>query len=396
MSPTSAPQPKGWLTAPMFRWSIGIIAAGIGGMFVFEALNLPVFSYIGLPHEFCYLREPSLIWLHVVSDFLIGAAYVSISGTLGYLVYRASKDIPFHTVFLAFGLFIVSCGITHFMEVWVIWRPVYWLSGYIKVLTASASVATAFALVLLVPKIFRLITVTRENEQHRAEIERLNDELERFNYSVAHDLRAPLRSITGFGQILSDEFKSQLPPEAVDYVHRMQRSAARMDSLVNGLLRYATVGRRTLELRPVALEATWLDAVNLLEEEIRNRSGTVRISGTLPKAKGDETLLQVVFQNLIANALKFSRPGIPPVVEISSRPDATDVVLYVTDNGIGFPPAAIARVFGMFERFHPEHPGTGIGLAMVNRAVQRMEGSIKLEPAPDRVGSRFCIRLPKA
>lgn len=135
-------RPLGWLGTPLFRWSIAIIAAVLAGVFVFEGLNISVFSLVGFPHEYCYLQQPTLVWLHVIADLLIGLAYVSISATLGYLVYRASKDIPFNWVFLAFGLFIISCGFTHFMEVWVIWKPVYWLSGYVKVVTAAASVAT--------------------------------------------------------------------------------------------------------------------------------------------------------------------------------------------------------------------------------------------------------------
>src|SRR6476619_1469853 len=110
-----------------------------------------------MPHATCYLRNPRIIWLHVSSDLAIGTAYVCISTTLGYLVWRASKDIPFHWMFLAFGLFIVTCGMTHFMEVWTVWTPLYWLAGYVKVICAVASVITAIALFPLVPKVFALI-----------------------------------------------------------------------------------------------------------------------------------------------------------------------------------------------------------------------------------------------
>src|SRR2546423_12359442 len=116
-SPASASR---WAASPLLRWSIGILVSVLLGALIFEAFDASVFQRIGMAHEYCYLREPKLIWLHVVSDVLIGAAYVSISSTLGYLVYKASRDIPFHWVFLAFGLFIISCGMTHFMEVWVV------------------------------------------------------------------------------------------------------------------------------------------------------------------------------------------------------------------------------------------------------------------------------------
>ena len=96
-----------------------------------------------MPHATCYLRNPQIILLHVSSDLMIGLAYVSISTTLAYLVYKASKDIPFHWMFLAFGLFIITCGFTHFMEVWTVWQAVYWLAGYVKLICAAASVTTA-------------------------------------------------------------------------------------------------------------------------------------------------------------------------------------------------------------------------------------------------------------
>ena len=136
---------------PVGRWILAIIGACAAGLVLFEVLGISVLQRVGMPHEICYVQDGRLVWLHIISDLLIGLAYVSISATLAYLVYRSSREIPFNGVFLAFGLFIVSCGMTHFMEVWVIWEPVYWMSGYVKVVTAAASVATAVALFPLVP-----------------------------------------------------------------------------------------------------------------------------------------------------------------------------------------------------------------------------------------------------
>src|SRR3569833_1849730 len=105
-----------WFLSPLFRWSAAIMVSVILGIIAFQALNISILSPVGMPHEYCYLNESRLVWLNVIVDFLIGIAYVSISATLAVLVYRASKGIPFNGVFLAFGLFIVSCGMTHFME----------------------------------------------------------------------------------------------------------------------------------------------------------------------------------------------------------------------------------------------------------------------------------------
>jgi signal transduction histidine kinase len=383
-----------WLSQPLMRWSLAILAAVVGGGVLFELLGISVFSRIGMPHEFCYLREPRLVWLHVVSDLLIGAAYISISATLAYLVYKASRGIPFNWVFLAFGLFIVSCGLTHFMEVWVIWEPVYWLSGYVKMITATASVATAVALFPLVPKVFRLVEAARRSEERRVEIERLNQELERFNYSVAHDLRGPLRGISGFSQILREDHAQNLPPVALEHLDRIQNSVTKMDRLISDLLKYATIGRQKLELRPVALDDVLRATLDLLDAEIATRRGSVVVpAGSLPVVLGDATLLQVIFQNLIGNSLKFVAPGVAPRVEIEAQVTAGVVTVFFTDNGLGIPEEARDRIFELFERYHPEHPGTGIGLPIVHRAVERMNGRIAIEETGSASGVRFSIKL---
>lgn len=390
------PSRSGWLARPFLRWSAGILLAVVLGALAFELFDISIFTRIGMAHEYCYLREPKLIWLHVTSDVLIGASYVSISGTLAYLVYRASRGIPFNWVFLAFGLFIVSCGLTHFMEVWVIWEPVYWLSGYVKVITAAASLATAIALFPLVPKVFALIDAARRGEQRRVEIEQLNQELERFNYSVAHDLRAPLRGIAGFSHILKEDHAAALPSEARLHLERIQQSVGRMDALISDLLRYSTVGRQEMLLRPVRLEDALRSATDLIEAEIRETRAQIILQPGLPPVIGDPALLQVVLQNLLANALKFVAPGTTPVIEVRAQTQGRFVRLSIADNGIGIPPEARDKIFRMFERFHPTYPGTGIGLAIVFRAVERMHGRIGIVREPRPQGTEFWLELPAA
>jgi signal transduction histidine kinase len=382
------------LSPPLLNWSLVILAAVLGGLLVFAQLNIPVLRRIGMPHEFCYLREPKLVWLHVVSDGLIGVAYVSISLTLGYMLYRASRNIPFNGVFLAFGLFIISCGITHFMEVWVIWDPVYWLSGYVRVITAAASAATAVALIPLVPKIFRLIAAARESDERKLKIERLNAELEQFNYSLAHDLRAPLRAITSYANILNSEFQEQLPPEALQHIAKMEKAALKMDHLTVSLLKYASIGRQPIAVKRVDLAAAIRDVLALLESDIRAADAEVRMLGTFPEVNGDEALLQAVLQNLISNALKFVNPGTRPQIEISAHVREADVQLEVADNGIGIPPLSRKRIFELFERVKSNHAGTGVGLSIVYRAVKRMNGEVGVVDNGS-TGSRFWVRLPR-
>lgn len=395
--PARRPALPAFLARPGFRYGVGILATVLLGMLAFELVGMPLFKQIGMPHEFCYLRDPRLIWLHVIADALIGIAYTSISITLAYLVWKASKGIPFHWVFLAFGLFIVACGLTHFMEVWVIWQPVYWLSGYVKVITAAASVATAIVLFPLVPRVLALVREVRKGEERRLEVIRLNQDLERFNYSVAHDLRAPLRGLTAFTQILVEDHSRELSPEARDYLQRMQGSVARMDALITDLLKYATIGRQELSPRDIDLDEILSTVLALMDGEIASRRARVEVEGDLPHAQGDPVLLQVVFQNLIGNAIKFVAPDVSPHVVISAvrRPDEIVEVSF-TDNGVGIPAAARERIFGIFERLDPRQSGTGIGLALAQRAIERLGGQIGVDAAEPGPGSRFWIRLRAA
>src|SRR5581483_132732 len=147
-----------------------------------------IFSTQFLPHVYCYLYDRKLIALHIGSDLAIWLAYVAISVTLTYLVYRTRREIPFSWMFLAFGTFIIACGFTHFMEVIVLWKPLYWLSGDVKLLTAVASVITAAALPPLVPKIHQMISAAKLSDERQHKIEHANDELSRANESLQQEI----------------------------------------------------------------------------------------------------------------------------------------------------------------------------------------------------------------
>ena len=145
----------------------GLSVIGAGALMVWPAFGNRILASNFLPHFYCYLGKPGLVWTHVISDSLIGLAYVSISGTLAFLVYKGRRNIPFHWMLLAFGLFIVACGGTHFMEVVTIWIPVYVLSGIVKAFTALVSVATAISLPFLVPQVLALIQNAKTSEEDR-------------------------------------------------------------------------------------------------------------------------------------------------------------------------------------------------------------------------------------
>src|SRR5258708_18183785 len=237
---------------PAFKWTIAVVAgAGALALLLSGAPSGLLRSDQFMPHATCYLRNPEVIFLHVSSDLLIGFSYVSISSTLAYLVYKSRKAIPFHWMFLAFGLFIITCGFTHFMEVLTVWKAVYWLAGWVKVICAAASVATAIALFPLVPKILALVNAVKVSEERRTNLERANSELETFAYSVSHDLRAPLRAVNGMAGALREDYGPALPPGAQEYMERIQTASRRMEALICALLEYSRVARAEVELARV-------------------------------------------------------------------------------------------------------------------------------------------------
>lgn len=166
----SGPQRRDWR---MLSYGAALLAPAAVLLVVWPtpATNLFAAGFgeqVFMPHGMCYLWVPQLYYLHVHSDLPVGLSYVAISSTLIYLIYRARRDIPFSWVFLAFGVFIIACSATHFMEVWTIWHATYRLSGYVKLLTAAASVATAVVLPFLVPKVLTLIQTVKLSEKRRA------------------------------------------------------------------------------------------------------------------------------------------------------------------------------------------------------------------------------------
>lgn len=205
------------------------------------------------PHGYCYLWKPGLIWLHVISDALIGLAYVGIGLALATFVRRGRGHIPFSGMFVAFGIFIAACGATHFVEIWTLWTPVYWLAGGVKIVTAAASVFTALALPPLIPIALNTLTSARVSEQRREDLERAHlrltelDELKtQFFANVSHELRTPLTLILGpVDEMLRD---SQIPDEDRRRLGTVQRNAELLLRHVNDLLDFAKLEAGRMEV----------------------------------------------------------------------------------------------------------------------------------------------------
>ena len=231
--------------------------------------------------------------------------------------------------------------------------------------------------------------------ERTAELELANHELESFSYSISHDLRAPLRAINGFAKVLAADYAAQLDKDAASLLTRITQNAARMSRLIEDVLEFSRVGRGTLNAKRIDMRAL----IDDVSAELQASSGTkaqIRI-GELPPATGDAIVVRQIWQNLIGNALKFSRNAAQPQIEIAGGKRDGMVEYLIRDNGAGFDAAYADKLFGVFQRLHTasEFEGTGIGLAIVRRIVQRHGGSISAEGAVG-AGATFRFTLPEA
>lgn len=232
--------------------------------------------------------------------------------------------------------------------------------------------------------------------QRTEELMATNKQLEAFVYTIAHDLRAPLRSMRGFSELLAAEVGTTLSPAGQDYTNRINKSAAFMDELLRDLLDFSRIAQQHVELTPVNLTGVVADALARLQNDIQEKHARVESIGPWPVVLAHEpTLAQVLF-NLLSNALKFVAPGVPPVLRLRASTQGGFVRVWVEDNGPGIAPDHQAQIFQLFTRLEGDrHPGTGIGLAIVQKGVERMGGRAGVESTLGE-GSRFWFELRSA
>jgi light-regulated signal transduction histidine kinase (bacteriophytochrome) len=224
----------------------------------------------------------------------------------------------------------------------------------------------------------------------------VNKELESFTYSVSHDLKAPLRGIDGYSQLLQQECSGGLNEEGRGFVKNIRQGAEQMNCLIEDLLDYSRMERRPLQSRVVDLPGLVQAVVAERGDEIRRLGAELRLDVPAVKLNVDRDGLAVVLRNLLENALKFHRPGALPIVEFGGRDADNAVILWVRDNGIGFDMKFHERIFEIFQRLQrsEEYPGTGIGLALVRKAMSRLGGRVWAESIPGQ-GATFYLELPR-
>jgi light-regulated signal transduction histidine kinase (bacteriophytochrome) len=233
--------------------------------------------------------------------------------------------------------------------------------------------------------------------QRTAQLEEINRELKAFSYSISHDLKAPLRAIQGFSTALLEDYGQDLDDLGREYAHRLVSSAQQMEILIQDLLTYSRLSRSEIELTKVNLSSVVNKALQQLQIEIESSQAQITVEEPLASIYGNSTVLTQVVSNLISNAIKFVAPSEIPQIRISTETTEDRVRLWIEDNGIGIKPQHQSRIFQVFERLHglETYPGTGIGLAIAKKGIERIGGEIGVESQINR-GSRFWIEGTKS
>ncbi len=374
-----------------------------------------------MPHGMCYMWRLDILLMHVVSDLLIGLAYFSIPLVL-WIFSRRRPDLMYRPVAYLFIAFILFCGTTHFLSIYTVWVPAYFVEGLFKVGTAAASVATAIALWPLLPQALAIpsrkqledtnnslreevvrrsaaetqLTNLAENLERTVEtrtqaLRQSNDTLRDFAAGASHDLKAPIRQVALLTELALRDGDSAYSPKAREYLDEVKGKAESMLSLVDTLLNYSALVEAEPEKRLVGLAGLLAD---IKRDFVCDGFGAldVGIEGDA-EILGDVTLLTQLFRNLFENACKYADSDNPKVhVEILSS--LTGITVFVRDDGPGISASQAEGIFKMLQRYRTDVPGSGVGLAFCRRIMEAHLGTISLDTAYTE-GAAFRLEFPR-
>ncbi|HEY8102218.1 MAG TPA: ATP-binding protein [Burkholderiaceae bacterium] len=380
-----------------------------------------IFSADGfIPHGHCYMWQPGVLWLHVISDTLIALSYFSIPITLIYFV-RQRKDLEFDWMYICFAVFILACGTTHLMEIWNVWHPTYWLSGGIKAITALASIPTAFLLIKLVPMALSLPSPSKLkniNQQLQSEIierEKIEEHLyqknielknanlakDRFLAGMSHELRTPLNAIIGFTGTLLMKLPGPLTADQNKQLHTIQISAHHLLSLINDLLDVAKIEAGQVEL--VMASVVCQDVIEEVHETLHvmaQQKGLmfkIDMPADPTLASTDRRSLKQIMLNLVNNSIKFTESG-SITIQVNQQCENGYVItkFKVIDTGIGIQSANQSKLFQAFMQIDSSstrrHEGTGLGLYLCKKLSHLINGRLSFESEYGK-GSTFTLEL---
>ncbi|HEY2559269.1 MAG TPA: hybrid sensor histidine kinase/response regulator [Caldimonas sp.] len=394
-----------------------------------------------LPHGYCFTWNPALLWTHVASDSLIGAAYVSIPITLLHLV-RKRTDLPFNWIVVLFAVFIVSCGATHWVEVWTVWNPDYWLSANVKLVTAVSSLLTAAALVGLIPHILAIPSVEqlsaardalevevgnrrraeatlldeRAELEHRvlerteqlsqatalaqaahAAAEEANTLKDRFLAKVSHELRTPLQSTLTWAQVLKQSVQD--PAQASHAAERIMHNVRSQARLIDDLLDLSRIlsGKLRLEVQEVDGAKVIEKAAEVVRSATLARGVSIDVSsdGKAVVMQTDPVRLEQVVWNLINNAVHASPEG--GRVQVAYAATRGRLRVEVKDWGRGIDAVDLPLIFEPFRQAPGapnSHRGLGLGLAITRSIVHLFDGELHAHSDGPGRGASFVVELP--
>lgn len=392
-----------------------------------------------MPHGHCYFWNPALLGAQVLTNLIIALAYFSIPVALWVFVKRRQdlRDLQVKGLFIMFALFILFCGTTHLMDILVIWRPYYWIDTGIRLITALLSLATAWVLWPLIPRLLTLPSPSQlraanqsleaeiaQRQAREQEISQLNQDLERrvadrtqeliqrtreaeianrskstFLATISHELRTPLNAIIGYSELMLEDLAQGRPGEDQQQdLRHVHSSALHLLDLINEVLDLARIeaGKLTVVEENVAV-ATLLEdlqrTIQPLAEAQQNRL-EVHAQEPLPTLRSDAQRLKQILLNLLSNACKFTHKGL---IRLEAAVSGEALVFRVSDTGIGIQPEQLERIFEMFYQadssYSRQYMGTGLGLAIARGLTEQLGGSLEAASEPG-VATVFSLRLP--